>query len=374
MIVYILSTILTTASYVIIITLFGIGWQKIKYFGKGQSDPSFIQISLVIAVRNEEHNLKNLLNSLTNQSLSPQYFEIIIVDDHSTDNSLEIINKHKPTLVNLNLLSMAHLMGKKNAISLGISNAKGRLIVTTDADCLPESKWLETIAKFYNKTQAKLIIGPVIMRGKGFFKKIQALDFYSLMASGGGAAGIGRPIMCNGANLAFEKNIYNKIIDPHNSGKVSGDDVFLLLNIKKNANNKILFLKSADAIVFTQAENSFIKFVQQRSRWASKSTGYKDFDIIFTAIVVLLINTLLLVNFLMLPFFQTFRQLFLIQFGIKSIVDFIFLYLTGKTFKQNKLLKYFLPTQLFNIFMVPYAAFSGFWGNAKWKDRPVKSN
>lgn len=361
-----------TLLYFIIIISFIFGWKNINLYKKGQIGPSFPFISLVIAARNEEKNISNLINTLAQQSIGATGFEIILVDDHSTDNTLQIAQSFESIVKNLTIHSLKKNTGKKHAISLGITHSNGNLIVTTDADCIPHKNWLETIAGFYTHHQPKLIIGPVLMRGNSFFKKIQALDFFALMTSGGAATGIKKPIMCNGANLAFEKEIYLELTDPQYSKEVSGDDVFLMLSLKKNYQDKILFLKSEQATVITEPENSFINFIAQRKRWASKSKSYKDFDILFVSVTVLLMNLSLLTNLILIIFSSCFLWIFLLQLLLKSMVDFIFLYDTSFDFKQQKLLKYFLPAQIFNVVMIPYLAIAGITGSITWKGRKTK--
>jgi len=358
-----------TILYFILILSFLIGWIKIKTYQRGQFDPSGIYISLIIAAKNEKNNIPKLLNLLTKQTISESAFEIILVNDHSKDNTLQLANNLSLKIPHLKVLNLPdNKSGKKQAVKFGVKYSKGQLIVTTDADCLPNQFWLETLASFYLRFKPKLIIAPVLMQANNSFEKMQALDFFSLMASGAGASGIKQPIMCNGANLAFEKSAYNEFNDPHNHKFSSGDDVFLLLNMKKNYRKKILFIKSADAIVFTKAEKTLKHYVQQRIRWASKSSGYRDSAILTTSFLVLLINLSLLINLISCFFFPEFSYLFLVQLIAKSIIDFIFLFKTGNYFKKNKLLWYFIPTQLANIFLIPYFALAGIGKSVKWKE------
>lgn len=369
MIFYFIIVFGITLFYFIIIISFNFGWKNINYYKKGQIGPFCPYISLVIAARNEEKNISRLINALIHQSIGIDNFEIIIVNDHSTDNTFQIARSFEGSVKNLNIYNLKENTGKKQALLFGIKQAKGKLIVTTDADCLPQRNWLETIAEFYARYQPKLIIGPVLMRGNTFFEKIQALDFFALMSSGGAATGIKKPIMCNGANLAFERENYLELTDPHNVNEVSGDDIFLLLTLKKSHKDQILFLKSKKAIVCTEPEKTFLNYLTQRKRWASKSTRYKDFDIIFVSIIVLLMNVSLLLNLLLAILSSCFLWTFLLQLLLKSISDLIFLSTTSFDFKQQKLLRYFIPTQIFNVVMIPYLAIAGITGSIKWKGR-----
>ncbi|NJO91629.1 MAG: hypothetical protein HC831_23690 [Chloroflexia bacterium] len=173
--------------------------------------------------------------------------------------------------------------------------------------------------------------------------------------------------MCNGANLAFEKNTYEEFPDPFNKSFSSGDDVFLLLNMKQKYRNEIMFLKSKEAVVMTKPEKTIRQFINQRKRWASKSTGYRDLDIILASIIVFLINLSLAFNLLGSILFQELLLIFSAQLLLKSIVDFSFLYLGLKYYNKTKLLSLFIQTQLLNILLVPFIALSSVLTSVKWK-------
>lgn len=366
--IYFIISSIISSTYIILILSFFKGWRNIKNFTKGQHAPSVIYASIIIAAKNEENNIHQLFKSLTNQSLDSTSFEIIFINDNSIDNTLKIAQSYQKDIPNLILLDLKESAGKKSAINYGIKHAKGELIITTDADCTHHTKWLESLISFYIEKKPQMIIAPVIMQGNGCFEKMQSLDFFSLIASSAGAAGINQPIMCNAANMAFQKAIYYKLDDPLNVKYRSGDDMFLMLKLKKSKANQIKFIKSNEAVCFTKAKSTFKGFVNQRTRWASKSKGYTDAFLIFTSVIVLLINLNLLINLLLFTIGKISLVYFLIQLFIKSSVDILFLLPTSSFFDQKKLLWYFIPTQLLNIILIPYLAIAGIMSKDKWKD------
>ena len=217
-----------------------------------------------------------------------------------------------------------------------------------------------------------MIIAPVLIKSKSWFEHMQALDFFSLMVSGAAATGIKRPIMNNGANLAFSKEAYLGLNDPTNKKVSSGDDIFLLLKMKEEYPSKIHFLKSEKATVYTKPKESFTAYINQRKRWASKSKHYRDFDIIYTAVAVLLTNALLLAVLVSGIFYTNLLFIFLSLFTFKSIFDFTFLYETTHFFQQKPILKYFLLVQFANVFLIPFLAFSGIFTKTKWKGKMIR--
>ncbi len=364
-----LATALISIGYLLLISSFILGWFKINKYKKVDDLTSDIYISLVIALRNEEINISNLLDSILNQSLSSKKFEVILVDDFSTDNTFYLISEFEKKYDHIRAFKLEGETGKKSAILYGVKSSKGSLILTSDADCIHHQEWLETIFSYYNTYKPKMILGPVLMESNTFFEGIQSIDFYSLMISGASACGLKMPIMCNGANLAFEKKLLNEFIDPLMINQVSGDDVFLLLNAKRKYSEKIHFIKSDKAVVITKPQSSLRNFIMQRQRWASKSANYRDRDIIIVAFIVLFINCLLLINFLIMIFDIRFWPLFVFPYSIKTSVDYIFIGSTLKTFKQSGLIKYFFPAQPFNLLTTIYSAIAGIFGSFQWKGR-----
>ncbi len=342
------------------------GWHKLKTNEKDSTNPFHVSISVIIAARNEEENIAKLLHLIANQTYSKKLFELIVVDDASEDNTSVIIQSFCQKYENFKSVSFKNHKGKKTAIDFAVKNAQGKLIVQTDADCIPQNTWLENIVKAYKEEQAQMLIAPVLMNYTNVFEALQALDFLSLMASGMGTAGFGKPIMNNAANLIFEKQAYLKLHNPNFKEILSGDDTFLLLNFKKN-NNKIAVLKSLSATVYTFPEKTFKNFILQRKRWASKSKYYRDKDIIFTALTVFFINLYLLFSLIAALFNLKVLFIFAFLFLFKSLLDFVFMFSVTHFFKQPALLKYFLPVQIFNMFFIPYITFSSLFSSGKWK-------
>ena len=367
MIIYDIGVIFIIILYTFLISAFLIGWNKIKLYRKSQVGPSDVFISVIVPFHNEQTNIPLLINSINNQSLNKERFELILINDHSTDQSVNVTENAISGIPNFRIFDLQEGEGKKNALIFGISHANGNLIVSTDADCTHHKEWLETIYSYYIENRHGLIIGPVLMKGSNHFESIQCLDFFSLMASGAGACGIRRPIMCNGANLAYEKEILSEIKDPMYLKYISGDDIFLMHKLKQIHPEKIHFLKSPKALVTTEAEKNFKVFFKQRKRWVSKSRGYYDKDTLITAFIVLIMNASMLISLLISLFKAAFFYVFLLQLTTKAIIDFIFLCETAVFYKKVNLLWYFITTEIFNIFIVPIVAITGLISKQKWK-------
>ena len=369
---FILLTTFFVALYVLQIGLYIYGYIKLKPYSINKNNlilENKTYLTVIIPFKNEADNLNLIVRNLKNQSLEKILFDVLFINDHSIDNSEQIISELIKNISHFNILSLKDSQkGKKEAIKQGISQAKGELIVTSDADCIHQPNWLQEMLYFYLEHNPKMIIAPVLMTGSSFFQKNQSLEFLSLSGSTAGAVGINHPIMCSGANLAYRKDTFEEFKDALYSKETSGDDVFLMHTIKKKYSKDIHYLKSNKSIVFTEAEKSFRQFFSQRLRWVSKSNSYFDFDTIVSSILVLLVNVFIVSLFILSFYKETIFNYAILFFSLKLLIDFILLYKAASFFKQKYLLYYFPFLNLFYPFYVIITAFTGLFAKeVKWK-------
>lgn len=318
-------------------------WGKTNLSSSGVLDT---KVTVLIPFKNEADSLPQLLEQFKQQSYPQGLVDFIFINDHSSDGGESLIEDSGFALVNNSG------NGKKTALLEGLVHAKGQLIVTLDADCLPQPEWLETIVRTYESTLSDLIICPVsISPGNTLWGKMQAIEFQSLAASTAGAALGSHPIMCNGANLAFSKSLVDTNEDVFNAKYTSGDDMFLL-EYAKRKKGRITYLKNHQAMVTTASE-TWRDFWKQRLRWTSKSSGYNDATILFTGVLVFLSNFSLLI----LPFFSL--QLTLVAFVMKAMVDALLLVSSAAFFGTTRHLWVFPLILPFYPFYVVCSAIGG---------------
>ena len=356
--------------YLSIILLFVIGWTHLPYFQTGKIN-NYPKVSVIIPMRNEAANIESLLNCLKNQIYPENFLEIILVDDHSSDNTLELINKfYLPNTEIVNLSNQFN--GKKAAVKTGIEASNGDLIILTDADCIMNSEWIACYVSYYQQYNPVLMLGPVCaIPGNSPFAKMQALEMFSLLGSTAGAAGVFRHIMCNGANLSFPKYLYPEIKHIYNSSTSSGDDIFVLQELKKKYRQKIHFVKSRDLIVYTKISSTILSFFNQRKRWVSKAPLYNDIDIITTAFFVLLINISLLGTFILgLISYDIAPFLYLLL--IKSLADYLILNKVTTFFREKSLMLWFPIVQSIYFVYVSFTVLITIFVPGSWKNRVVR--
>ena len=369
------SSLALTFFYAFLILFLRSGWQKIPDFTKNGIAP-FTKVSVLIAARNEEEKIHLTIEDILAQNYPKELLEIIIVDDHSTDKTSEIISSYANKGVKLIKLNEKEPLNsyKKKAIAEAIKLSNGELIVATDADCLMKPNWLNTIVNMFETGDYNLISSPVVyFEEKSLFERLQTLEFLYLI--GLGAAGIGNrmPSTCNGANLAYKKSVFVELGGFKGIDELaSGDDELFLHKVAFAHPNTIGFCKSEDAIVFTHGKPNLKEFIQQRKRWASKSVKYKDKKLIFVAVAVWLFNISLLVNFLLAFIYPDFLKLVAVQFLIKFSAELFFIdLLTEFSKRKNLIYNLFLLTFLHPIYII-FIGFAGNSGKYNWKGRMVK--
>jgi len=369
--VLLLIFILLFICYGILILYYWQSWRSVPNFTFSNKAP-LTSISIIIPARNEEENIGALLEALKEQTYSKKLFEIIVVDDHSTDKTTEIVACF-PEVKLLRLEDDTNNSYKKKALEKGISAASGELIVTTDADCVPPSEWLQNIASFKEEKNAGFIVAPVVFNcNSSIVQVFQAMDF--MVLQGITAASVYKKIhsMCNGANLAYERKLFYEVDGFTGIDHIaSGDDMLLMHKIARKYPDKIKYLKSADAIVSTEPMQTWKQFFNQRIRWASKATHYDDKRIFFVLLLVYLFNLSFLV--LLLAGFWDHRYwfLFLIGWIIKTVVELPFFYSLSQFFNKQWAIKFFFFFQPLHIFYTIISGLLGQFGKYEWKGRKV---
>jgi cellulose synthase/poly-beta-1,6-N-acetylglucosamine synthase-like glycosyltransferase len=326
---------------------------KIKPFIESSTPVTFV--SVIVACRNEQSNLPFLLDCIAGQDYPKELFEVIIIDDNSTDATFEIASGYKGEFRTIAIYNKG--IGKKEAVRSGVNSASGTLVITTDADCRMGTKWIRTISAFYDKLSPDMIVCPVqIESTQGFFGKFQELEFLSLQGITAGSAAKGDGTMCNGANLAFTAEAYHNNEDNLHFGLASGDDVFLLHSLKKKSHSRILWLESKNVLITTSSSSTISSYLKQRSRWLAKGKAYKDRYTILQGIVTF-VTILLQLSLLIAGFFNpSFILVFLTVFTLKSIPDFLLLRNTSVRYDNRKIMRLFLPAQ----FIYPFYVFAVF--------------
>ncbi len=362
---------------------FLIGWLRLKKTkpeaGEQKTEPF---VSIIIPVRNESEHIKDCLESVFKQNYPQHLFEVIVIDDYSTDNTLQLAQEFQQK--NLLVLNLQQYLGKsgedfpnkKKAIALGIKNAKGNLIITTDGDCVAGEKWIRSLVEFYIANEFKLVTSPVMMKPAKFpIEVFQQLDVINLVGITGATIRNNFPTMCNGANLMYSKQTFLDVEGFKGNYDVpSGDDIFLMEKISARYPNSIGFLKDFDACVFTKPERSFSRFISQRVRWASKSSRFSDWKVQAVLYFAWLFNLIILIDGLFIMQMKGKEMSWLplaVAGGTKLFADFMFNIPLAIFFRKWFLLLLLPFIEIFHVLYVVIIGMLSLRGRYRWKGRRI---
>ncbi len=377
--IIIIISLIVCVSYIFLMGSFAAGLIRLTGKQSLQNNSSESGISLIIPFRNEAENLAACIESVKKLDTCGMLLEVIFVDDHSEDGGEQIVMNNIQNSGNLSfkLIQMTshNATGKKAAQHTGVQHASYGLLAFTDADCILPQHWISAMMSKMNSS-CVMICGPVIYNTLQFSHHIFNIEFLSLVLSGAGAFGNGRPVFCNGANILIRKDAYQNVESKmKGTAFASGDDVFLLQAVVRQYGGKSAdFVMSREALVQTNPPENFRKFFIQRIRWASKAVSYSGFWGIFTSLTVFFMSLLILTLFTTAFFSETCILAGIISLGIKIFCDMV-LFLSGKKLYNKAWYPLLLiPMQLVYPLYVVIVTVISFFGKGKWKGRKLVNN
>lgn len=307
---------------------------KVQYDNFREDKPF---VSIIIAAKNEEETLPELLSQLINQDYAKNKYEVIIADDESSDKTPEIVVSFQEYFDNLHLLPVKsapkNVSRKKNALSQAVSVSKGEIIISTDADCQVKPSWISTMVKYFSK-DVGLVAGlslPQQEANANFVQKFEYFDMLVLFTAAAGSIGAHKAFSCSGQNLAYTRQAFEQV-GGYSSIKnyESGDDV-LLMQLLRKAGYRIRFAFDPKAYNTTVSEKNIINFLNQRIRWATneRPQSFLNREFLIYLIDVFLLNLVLITTLILNP------VLFLLYFIIKLSIEFTIINHGRKRFDLN---------------------------------------
>jgi cellulose synthase/poly-beta-1,6-N-acetylglucosamine synthase-like glycosyltransferase len=378
--IYFFISILLALAYIWLIHFYVKGWLKTPHQNTKKELGVYLGITVVISVRNEEANVKACIDSILKQDYPKSAFELIVVNDFSTDNTLKVLAEFGGQITVYKLSE--HLApeakftaNKKKAITLAVNKAKYDLILCGDGDCVYGERWMTSMMQYHHKYQKKFISGPVdYYDTKGFWKNFLLMDLVAMIGVTAGSIGQKKPVMASGANMLFEKKSFLDLGGYRGNDNIaSGDDVFLMQKIFLSDNKAIGFVKNADAFARTESPATFSEFLNQRIRWTSKSGNMMDFRVKAILVFNYLFYLTCFTSLFILPWFD----LIFLAFGgvllaLKILIDVLFFGNILAFYNKSSLLKWILPLEILHIIYVSFMGVLAIFGSYTWKGRNVK--
>ncbi len=368
--------------YSIIVGGYYFYWKKIPLFVYSEKHNYTPQkAAIIIPARNEENNIEKCINSILQNEILPNItVEIIVIDDHSTDKTPQVLASFGPSVTVLQLkeyIEKNNLQNlnsyKKTGIEWAVRHSQADIILMTDADCIVPTDWIRNTVQYFElHTNTQCLAGAVNFTfNQQIITQFQALDFCGMMGVTGAGIISGLSEIGNGANLAFRKSAFDAVNGYAGVKKyASGDDVFLIQKIATQFQKGVSFLKIKNHSVKTTPMYDFSSFWQQRLRWATKNNAYEKpyipiilgYIFIFcNAIIICLLSTL---------FCPCLGVAGLIMLSLKYITDRLFLAKMSHFFNQPSLMKKYFLIQCFHIFYIVRIGWESlFKKEYQWKGR-----
>jgi len=374
-VLYSIISLLLLSLYLVVLTYVIIGWGKLKRPVANNKTLS-TKVTILIAARDEEERIRYTIEDILAQDYPKELTEVIIVDDHSNDRTAEIISSYADRGITLLQLKEDKPLNsyKKKAIAKAIALSSGDFMVATDADCRMGTKWLSSVVNYYESNDLVMISSPVTyFEEQSLFERLQTLEFSFLIGIGAAFIGNNRASTCNGANFAYRKDVFYEVggftgIDD----LASGDDELLLQKVAERYPGRIGFLKLREAIVYTHAKHNLHEFIQQRRRWASKSTKYKNKKVVAMAVGIWLFNLSLIANICIGFYNGYFLRLFLLEFILKAAFELLCIMPIIYFFRRANLVFLLILLSPVHIIYLAYIGLRGNTGKYAWKGRMVR--
>lgn len=350
------------------------------------------KFSILIPLRNEASNLKELCHSLDQLNYPNQRFEVLFIDDHSEDISVRILKKlieQSSFSSRIIRLTDPEHYGKKQAITIGIKQAKYPWIITLDADSTVSKDWLSSIERSLQDPKLEFVAGPVLLKSrKGVLFQLQFTEFMALQALTR-ASFSARPLLSNGTNLVYSKKIFEAVSGfLGNINISSGDDMFLMKKIGKHQKSCIGYNNDWAGAVSTKSPVDWKDYAAQQIRWMSKTAALKDPVLWLVALIIFITNSLLAIYWAMsiaIAILDFSNALGILKFTIlffvlKFTIDHLMLFLsfgmlvepTVKFIEKINWPKQVAAAWIYPFWSAGLTLFSLFY-RPNWKGRPIQT-
>ncbi len=368
-------TIVLTALYGLTIILFLIGLM-FPQFGEVSEQP---KVSVIIAARNEQENIGSILNDLVQQNYPQDRYEMIVANDHSTDDTAARVRKLADQHHNIRLLDMGDIpknfSPKKFAIQTAVQMARGDIILATDADCRVGRDWVATMASYF-KPSVGFVIGFSQFGARGekqsLIENLQTFDFVTLMGVAAGTTNLGFPMAASGQNLGYRKSAFKEVGGyTRVAHRVSGDDVLLMQLIRKYTDYRIVYASDAPSFAISEPQPTLESLINQRKRWASNGAYQLKLNPMFFMYLmqVLLFNAALLVGIPAALIVGKYLNVMLLCLFLRVLFEYAIALRSAFYFNRTDVLKFF---PLWFVSQIPYivgVGIAGTFGKFNWKER-----
>lgn len=373
--------VVVVTGYVLQVVAAAVGFFRVRRAPTPPAPATWPEVSVVVPARNEADGIEACLDSLRACEYPADRYEIIVVDDRSTDGTARHVrarqpagHREDPDVPPVRLVEMAETGGrtgahKPAAVARGVDAAEGDVILTTDADCTVPVGWIRSMVRRCTP-DTPFVAGPVAYDHEDLFlPRLQALELMGLVAYGAGTLGLGIPTFCNSANVAYRREVIAARDEAPNG---AAQDEMLLQHVAYETDRRVAFNADPDACVTTEPAPSLDAYLQQQARWAHMGLRY-PFPLPRALVVGLwLTHTVLLLTAAVALAVPAWRQPTLLAFLGKMGADALLAVPATRHFGQGTLSRSAVPTELLLLVAVPIVGLLGPFGAVEWKGRELE--
>jgi cellulose synthase/poly-beta-1,6-N-acetylglucosamine synthase-like glycosyltransferase len=325
------------------------------------------QVTVLVCARNEEENIDRCLESLAKIEYPSGFLEILIVDDHSTDNTSTILEGWKIKLPHVRMLATKDLadtgfQGKVSALIQGMDSARGEFVLITDADCTVTPNWVHEHLRWYTDDTG-MVSSITVLDSMKPFDIAQSLEMTELLGLSMAAINYSIPVSVIGNNLSIRKSAYEEIGGYRKIPFSVTEDVALFQSIWNTGKWKVRFKANDDLLVKSKPPGSFRTWWRQKHRWV---IGGKDIKLMGR--LILLLGFIGAFTLIAAPFVLPLRFA-LAALALKFSGDLLIMYPTLRGMKQMKLIWFLFVYQLYLFFFLLCVPVLYMQKDVKWKGR-----
>lgn len=351
--------LVTISFYALIVLIFTIG----LFLFKEEKTTIKPFVSVIIPALNEKDNIEKILFDVSNQTYPTEKYEILVIDDESSDITSNLVMALSEKYQNIKLLNSkdgdSTLKFKKRPLDLGIRSSYGEIIIQTDADCQVTNRWIETMVSYFTDNVGMVIGHSQINYGKSISQKVETLDFLMLSATGRSTAQFGIPFAATGQNLAFRKKTFYEVGGfSEFANALGGDDTFLLQSIRNKSDWNIVAALDKNSFTQTVPSLSLQSFFSQRRRWASDSLYFRITNPVFFVVIIttFLANLSILISLGKNFVFSGSFQILINCLMIKLLLEGCMMVKATSIYNCKNLRKAFIP---WFFLQIPYIVYMG---------------
>ena len=379
-IVYFISCLILAISYIGLIHFYVKGWLKTPHQNTKKIVRETLALTIVVSVRNESKSIRSCIESIIAQQYPRRLMEVILVNDFSTDDTLDIIKEYSSFIRIINLSDhlpkeRENFANKKQAITEAVEQASHSLILCGDGDCFYGDLWVTSMIQYYEKYHKKFVTGPIdFIDTKSIWQNFLCMDLIAMNGVTAGSIGQKKPVMASGANMLFEKESFLQVNGYAGNEQIaSGDDIFLMQKIFMKDKKAIGFVKNRHAMALTRGPQTISEFIHQRIRWTSKSGEMVDKQVWWVLLFNYFFYLTCFLNLFVLPWLDwVYLGLGLMLLGLKILIDSLFFKNILAFYSKSSLFKWILPLEILHIIYVSLMGVLAIFGQYKWKGRSLK--